>query len=568
MTKFLIYMFESGMCLSLFYLGYIVFFRKETYFNFNRFYLLGSMILALTVPLISLPVDWGNEGYLKETANGVEQFRNYYEHLILLTDPDIAAEEQISQTANRFNELSPQKSKSTDLSLTSILFSIYLLGVLFFSFRLVYLLRGIKQIIVKANVRKEDGIKLVLIKDEVPPFSFLRWIFVNPHILKPEEYEQVLLHEKVHVKHKHTMDLLLVHIITIFHWFNPVTWRIQKSIKTCHEYIADREVVRHGHGLFDYQSLLLSQLISIRSVELVNNFNLLSIKKRITMMNKNKSGRWAQLKAIATIPLMLSAFFLFADMTNRIDRSTILDSNSNEAPYGTEKQKSKINLPDATQLKAYDKDMILCRISLSGNDLFVNDHKCTFNELEKEILNIDLPRDQSIAKKMTVLLLIDKNTKMKDVDKIKHTLRKVNYLKTGLVANLPTSTTSTGSMALFNFLPPKDAKWSDKGEFERNGITVFKIDGTKNKKASDFSKALDQHVRNNKKYAIIYKYDNGTSYSDYVRVVNSVYETINNIRREHAASKGENFDQLPSEEQKVFRKKYPMILTMKNTDID
>ena len=71
-------------------MGYIVFFRKETYFNFNRFYLLASMFLALTIPLIPLSINVTEQNYMSETAQGIEHFRNYYEQLILLTDPEFA----------------------------------------------------------------------------------------------------------------------------------------------------------------------------------------------------------------------------------------------------------------------------------------------------------------------------------------------------------------------------------------------------------------------------------------------------------------------------------------------
>lgn len=564
MAEFLIYLFESGLCLSLFYLGYVVFFRKETYFTFNRFYLLGSLILALLIPLISIHIELGDEGYINETARGVRQFKDYYERLILLTDPDLAFTGHTTSLASQSGEMVHDKIKSAGLSLSDILLIIYTLGVLFFSFRLVYLLRGLIQMTTKAIKKKDRGITVVHINEEVPSFSFLKWIFVNPQILKPNEYEQVLTHEKVHVQHKHSVDLLLAHIITIFQWFNPLTWRIQKSIKTCHEYIADRQVVLHGHELFDYQSLLLSQLISIRSVELVNNFNLLSIKKRIAMMNKNKSGRWAQLKAIAVIPILIAAFFIFTDMTSRNDNLVSIDittNNKNDSRPLSGDQLEKSNLPYATQAKPYKKEMILCDISLSNGKLFVNQKACEFNKLQSQLTQLRADADQSMANMMTVLLNIDIDEQMKDVDQIKTALRNSNNLKMGYLSHSQ-SPKKTGNMALFQLLPPPEAKWLEKDELEAEGIALFEI----GKSYTDFSNNLVNHIRTNKKYVMLYEYDNETTYNDYIRTVDLVYKTINKLRKKAALADDKNFDELTYDQQKEYRKRYPITLTMKNSD--
>ncbi len=654
MAKFLIYLFESGLCLSLFYVGYVLFFRKETYFIFNRFYLLGSMILALTVPLVSLPVDVGDDGYLKETAVGVQGIKDYYQHLILLTDPGELVEEQALDPGAKVAK-EPVNNHKVHLSVASILFTLYILGVLFFIFRLIYLLLGLRKIIVHAEIRKEKGLNLVFVREEIPSFSFLKWIFVNPNILKPEEYEQVLTHEKVHVEHKHSVDLLLAQIITIFQWFNPLTWRIQKSIKTCHEYIADRQVVHQGYGLFDYQSLLLSQLISIRSVELVNNFNLLSIKKRIAMMNKHKSGKWAQMKAIAIVPIVIAAFFLFADMTSRNENLNLVgdtsknteilmgswisenggegitqlveiksgkmvaivakgndniqineydlklesnrmvltrDDKEKEVAYrlddgvltidwGKEGKQSytrsneestytllgdqfqKFDLPYATQLHPYKKEMVLCTISLSGDKLFVDGKACKFSNLEKTMIKLRDSADQSKITKMTVLLNIDKDATMKYVDKVKTSLRDANVLKLGYLAQKK-GETGNDYMALFNLLPPKDALWVDKEDMKKRGIPLFEID----KKFVDFSDDLESSIKANKKYVMLYEYDNQTTYNDYIQTLDLVYATIIGLRRNEAFFDSVKYDDLSSDEQKVYRKKYPITLTMKNSDED
>jgi biopolymer transport protein ExbD len=156
---------------------------------------------------------------------------------------------------------------------------------------------------------------MVKIEEDISPFSFFRFLFINHASFKDGELDHVLEHEKAHIRQKHSMDHLFVHLLAVFQWFNPFAWQMRKALKTTHEYIADRQVLNRGIELFDYQALLLKQVIGYHSVEFVNNFNLKPIKKRIAMMNKTRSGISARLKAVLVIPITLSIFFLFVDFT-------------------------------------------------------------------------------------------------------------------------------------------------------------------------------------------------------------------------------------------------------------
>ena len=115
-----------------------------------------------------------------------------------------------------------------------------------------------------------------------------------------------------HISGKGTPWIIFLHTgLAVFQWFNPFAWQIRKALKTTHEYIADRQVIDRGVERIDYQSLLLKQVIGYHSVELVNNFNLKPIKKRIAMMNKNKSGLPARLKAALVAPFAILIIFPF-----------------------------------------------------------------------------------------------------------------------------------------------------------------------------------------------------------------------------------------------------------------
>lgn len=335
MITFLLYLFETGLCLSILFLVYALFFSKETYFNFNRIYLISIIACSLVLPFIHISIHVSSNK-LEEPISEIGKFRAYYSELIASTEPDFANNPYRKYQSAQFegselfenntdlitsNKLeasgleNPEQSFLRSVSTAKIILLIYFAGVAFFLIRLLILTWSLFRIIKRNPKLKDKGHRLILLNNEIPPFSFFRYIFVNKEATTLKEFEQILAHEKVHVSQRHSIDLYLAHVLTVFQWFNPMVWQLQKAIKTTHEYIADSKVVKQGFELFDYQSLLLSQLISIRSVELVNNFNLLFIKKRIAMMTKNKSGFPAKLKALLIIPTALIIFFLFSNLT-------------------------------------------------------------------------------------------------------------------------------------------------------------------------------------------------------------------------------------------------------------
>jgi biopolymer transport protein ExbD len=340
MLKFLIYLFESSFCLSILYLVYILFFRKETYFNFNRAYLLGAMLFALLIPVIHINIKVDDLNDIESRVQEIGKFRTSYEQIISWLDPDfessgyqyvnyadfegndletnyseaIGGKGNVHHSLGNNSYIENKKNKSIWNPLNMILW-IYFIGIVLFSGRLFLLFFWLFRTIKNNHIIEKNELKVVQLNEDVPPFSFLRYVFVNQSAVSTNDLQQILAHEKVHIRQNHSFDLLLAHGISVLLWFNPFAWLLQKAIKTTHEYIADRKVVDQGFELIDYQSLLLSQLISIRSVELVNNFNLISIKKRIVMMTKNKSGLASKFKAFLIIPFSLALFFVFADMT-------------------------------------------------------------------------------------------------------------------------------------------------------------------------------------------------------------------------------------------------------------
>lgn len=395
MISFLLYLFETGLCLSVLYLVYVLFFRKETYFNFNRFYLICILVFSLIIPVIHISFHVSSIETIEESVGDIGKFRGYYTNLIAKTDPEYTASPYIKYKAAIFEEndlysnsitsnIVEQNSNNntnrstsyTDnsVNIAKIIILIYLTGVALFLVRLIFLVWSLLRIIKKNTKTYSNGYTIILLNEDIPPFSFFKYIFINKEVIKLDEYEQILAHEKTHVEQRHSFDLFLAHGITVFQWFNPLVWQLQKAIKTTHEYIADSKVVDQGFELFDYQSLLLRQLISIRSVELVNNFNLLFIKKRITMMTKNKSGLTAKLKALLVIPTAVAVFMIFANLT-------IKSPAINVTNFGTEKTSNLDGIWQNTNANSYGS--LIC---FEGNKLSVLESSDKVDVVELSII--------------------------------------------------------------------------------------------------------------------------------------------------------------------------------------
>ena len=340
MARFVIYLFETGLCLSLLYLAYWLFLRKETYFNFNRLFLVGSIILALTLPLIHLNFMIRQESSMEESATGILKFRNYYQELLGMIDADYGSEPGTRHSSgvpggtNATGEMLEGLGEESVLGMNSedepvatrnarnvlhfpavVLLLVYLAGVAWFLVRFIYLVTRLFFIARKYGYTNLSGFRIVTMEEDISPFSFFRYLYINKSTLSEDDLHNVLEHEKAHISQRHSLDHLFAHALAVFQWFNPFAWQIRNALKTTHEFIADRHVLDTGFALVDYQTLLLKQIIGYHSVELVNNFNLKPIKKRIAMMTKIRSGRPARLKAMLVIPFAIALFFLFADFT-------------------------------------------------------------------------------------------------------------------------------------------------------------------------------------------------------------------------------------------------------------
>jgi TonB family protein len=138
----------------------------------------------------------------------------------------------------------------------------------------------------------------------------MHWIFINPSLHTAAETDQILTHEYIHAKQKHTVDVILSELMTILFWINPFVWLIRKDVRENLEYIADSNVLTSGFDAKNYQYHLLRLSYQSPNLQLTNKFNISPLKKRVKMMNQKKSGKATATKYLVVAPLAFALIIL------------------------------------------------------------------------------------------------------------------------------------------------------------------------------------------------------------------------------------------------------------------
>ena len=177
---------------------------------------------------------------------------------------------------------------------------------------LALLLRVFWQVVVVCRLAQRSeratlhGTAVCLLTGDYSPFSFFRWIFVNPVNKTPSQVKQILTHEQTHVAQWHSVDALLSQLFVAAFWFNPAAWLMRLQVRNNLEYLADRSVINGGTDKKAYQYHLLAVAYRTNVATITNNFNVLPLKKRIKMMNKQTSNPLARFKYLLLVPLAIA----------------------------------------------------------------------------------------------------------------------------------------------------------------------------------------------------------------------------------------------------------------------
>ena len=299
----ILFLIKSGICLAALLLFYHLVLRKENMFSFNRYFLLGSMVFSLLVPVLTFPSFF-------PSIDGSGQ-------KVLVEFQKVFLENDIQYPNEESRVLDPKvvkpMEKSSSVDWYWILGLVYMLGVLFFLMRFIFQIMGLAKLIRKGSVVAKEKYKLVQLSQETLPFTFLNYLFVNEITYLRSGIEPAILkHELTHIREKHSLDILFVEVLKIIFWFNPLFLLYKKAIQLNHEFLADRAVIAGSLEVFQYQKLLISKVLGEEFVyNLSSPINYSVTKNRLIMMRKHTSKRKSLFLKVGLIPvltLLLGAF--------------------------------------------------------------------------------------------------------------------------------------------------------------------------------------------------------------------------------------------------------------------
>jgi hypothetical protein len=318
---------------TLFLVIYDFILKKETFFQWNRAYLIVTSVFAYLIPLIR-----------------IDKVSSYVQQTIAVELPTVfISPETIFLDAVNLNDTSGNFFGAH---------YIYYIGIFIASLLFLFKLNQINKKIRENKVLKTKAYKLVLLSNQTKAFSFFKYLFLGDSIPK-NKHKHIIEHELIHIKQKHSIDLLLFELQRIIFWFNPFSYLYQNRISALHEYIADSKTIDETDKSSFFENLL-SQTFQIEKFSFVNNFYKKSLlKKRIIMATKNKSKHILKLKYLLLLPILgimfiyTSGFSTFNKVDDKIEHLNKINTSNFDKVYDTIKPNGKISSVTEIEQQTY-----------------------------------------------------------------------------------------------------------------------------------------------------------------------------------------------------------------------
>ena len=292
----MVYFLKINVAIALFYAFYRLFFYKDTFFAWRRTALLCFFAVSAAVPLLNIQT-WVTQ------QEPMVAIADLYASVVL---PEF--------TLNAQTETDWKQLVAGGISI------VYWAGVILLAARFLMQLAGIVRLARHCPTQKIDDTTVHLLPHAEGPFSFFHWIFVYPDAHTDEELNEILTHERTHASQWHSIDVLTGELACIVCWFNPFAWLMKREIRTNLEYMADEKVLETGHDSRTYQYHLLGLSHHKAAATIYNSFNVLPLKKRITMMNKRRTREIGRTKYLMFLPL--AALLMIVSNIEAVARAT------------------------------------------------------------------------------------------------------------------------------------------------------------------------------------------------------------------------------------------------------
>ncbi|MFY1048015.1 M56 family metallopeptidase [Chryseobacterium sp. GP-SGM7] len=431
----------SGVLLGLYYL----FLAKERTFIFNRFYLILALIFSFSIPFVTL-----------ETKQVEKEI------------PETAFVEEIEQPALQASVAQQESFDFTEfLIIASFIVTVILLLKIVYSVIKIKRLKGRKIIY--------QNRKVFLLKQNLAPFSFWNTIYLSENYLKDSKIDSaIFLHEEIHVKQKHSADILFVEILKALLWFNPFMYFYKNAMINNHEFIADESVILENKNVKKYQELILQEILKQQNLALIHQFNFNNTKKRFIMMT-SKNSKFAKTKKYFSIPSFAILAIVFAEKT-----------------YAKDNNENLIQ----------EKENVISKVQSNNPHL-----KYNHNIKKNDVVSTDLILEEFIKGKDTIPLKRNAKAQITDVNTASNkledkTVEDISKAVQGVAADLVPAEFPGGANKLRNFISSNfDGSILNGDEGILKSTITFIVD--ENGKVKDIKTSGGNEKFNNEAYRVI-----------------------------------------------------------------
>ena len=323
---------------------------------FNRYFLLGTLLLGLLIPALDL-----------ELSHNVPVISNAQLTELL---PD-----QLEEINHLNGTLVESLGSDSEKAMKWPMY-LYLLIAALLLFRFVHNLHEIKKLTKKSGSEVE-GMRLVLLNENTTPFSFFHFLFIGK---KPFEEgivdRSMIRHELIHSQQLHSIDILMVELLSVFFWFNPFVWQFKKAISENHEYLADAGVVKAGVDLECYSKQLIESIYPAAARSLVSGFSYVQTKNRILMLRKEKNNAYRNAFKLGLVLLLFGTALSFTSFTlkRKAPLVVVIDAGHGGKDNGMEFEglsEKELALSISQKLKEVNKNRGIKLIMTRNSDEFL-----------------------------------------------------------------------------------------------------------------------------------------------------------------------------------------------------
>lgn len=411
----IVYVLKSALCLSLLYVPYLLLLRRESFCRFNRFMLLGIMLLSAFLPLFDIhPLCLGRGPLSDALAAFVE-----------VGMPVAVSDEHADGYATAVSNLFSPSWK--------LLSVVYLAGL---AVTILYKVVGavcVYRAVVRGVIWKDsiDGATVYCHVGNVCPFSVFRSVVISESDWQHHSCE-VMTHEMGHVVNRHSWDVVFLSVVQTVQWFNPFVWHMTICLREVHEYEADAFVLHSGVDMRGYQTLLIRKVAGTTcNYSYANSFNHSLIKKRFTMMLRKKSSPWMLGKSLYVIPVALLALSAFATSVQEPEpgkgSTVVLITSKAVAPLPTavDTARAVVSAPDAPDAKEKPYEVVDVMPSYEGGPSGLMAY------LSDAVRYPAVAQENGVCGRIVVQFIVEKDGSVSNVHVIKSLIDKCNIAKAG-----------------------------------------------------------------------------------------------------------------------------------------